>query len=143
MAKSCWQGWRSLVLALDLGWYGLPLQSSADPEQIFQPTADLLAAIAPATVDDALSGDMVYPPTRTTALLGADHDLYRVFAADYPSFQPNLPSVFGLQDPRGYASLFSRRYLQFARAWEGKPSTDPGWVSVYLSGAYTTPSYWT
>lgn len=135
--------WRSLlggsaivILALDLGWYGLPLQSSADPEQIFQPTSDLLAALGAGTVDAALSGDMVYPPTRTTQLLGTDHDLFRVFAADYPSFQPNLPSAFGFQDPRGYASLFSKRYLRFVRAWESKPSTDPGWVSIYLSGAY-------
>jgi hypothetical protein len=135
--------WRALlgglaivVLATDLGWYGLPLQSSADPRQIFQPTTDLLEALGTGEVDQGLSGDMVYPPTRTTAFLGHDRDLYRVFAADYPSFQPNLPSAFGFQDPRGYASLFSKRYLQFARAWEGKSSDDPGWVSVYLTEAY-------
>ncbi|HZG68178.1 MAG TPA: YfhO family protein, partial [Herpetosiphonaceae bacterium] len=135
--------WRALlgglaivVLALDLGWYGLPLQSSADPRQIFLPTTDLLGALGTGAVDRHLSGDMVYPPTRTTAFLGQDRDLYRVFAADYPSFQPNLPSAFGFQDPRGYASLFSKRYLQFARAWEGKQSDDPGWVSVYLTEAY-------
>lgn len=125
-----------LLVALDLGWYGLPVQSSADPERLFQPTADLLAALGPAAVHNNLSGDMVYPPTRTSHFLAQDRELYRVLAADYPSFQPNLPSAFGIQDPRGYASLFSRQYLQFARAWEGKLSDDPGWVRVYLAEAY-------
>src|SRR3712207_5538983 len=31
------------LIALDLLWYGLPAQSSADPLRIFQPTADLVA----------------------------------------------------------------------------------------------------
>lgn len=125
-----------LIIMLDLGWYGLPIQSSADPKRIFEPTDDLVAAIGLDTVQQGLTGDMVYPPTRTTVFLGEDRDLYRVLAADYPAFQPNLPSAFGIQDPRGYASLFSKRFLRFVRAWEGKLNNDPGWVRVYLAEAY-------
>ena len=127
-----------LLVIIDLGWYGLPLQSSADPHQLFQPTRDLLAAIGEDIYKVGLTSDLVYPPTRSSEFLQKHLGLYRVLGADYPSLQPNSLSVFGVQDVRGYASLFSQRYLDFVRRWEGKPTGSAGWAQVYLNQAYTT-----
>ena len=127
-----------LLIVLDLGWYGLPLQSSADPRRLFRPTTDLLAAIGTGAVRDSLTTDLVYPPTRTSVFLSQDRGIYRVLGADYPSLQPNTFSVFGAQDVRGYASVFSADYLRFARRWEGKQGDEPGWAQIYLTQAYNT-----
>lgn len=125
-----------LLIAIDLAWYGLPMVSSADPRRLFQPTTDLLAAIGEEAFRAGLNGDIVYPPTRTSTLLKRDDSIYRVLGADYPSLQPNTFSVFGVQDVRGYASVFSKRYLQFARSWEGKSGDAIGGLRVYLGQAY-------
>ncbi|MBC8160517.1 MAG: YfhO family protein [Roseiflexaceae bacterium] len=125
-----------LLVAADLAWYGLPFQSSADPQTLFRPTADLEAALGAGTARNALSAELLYPPTRTSALLARSPGLYRIFAGDYPSHQPNTMSVFGAQDVRGYASLFPRTYLRFARRWEGKTSDAAGWSQVYLTNAH-------
>ena len=126
-----------LVAGGDLAWYALPMVSSGDPQRLFQPTSDLLAAIGGrGAYDAALTGDVVYPPTRMSHLLAQDRTLYRVLGADYPSLQPNTFGVFGAQDVRGYASVFSRRYLRLIRRWEDKPPDEVGGLRVYLGHAY-------
>ena len=120
---------------LDLGWYGLPLQPSADPSRVFRPTTDLVDAIGIATITNGQTADLLYPPTRFSTIISRDTEHYRVFSPDYPSAPPNTWSVYGFDDVRGYASLFSRRYLQFARTWENKSLDGVGWVQIYLTQA--------
>jgi hypothetical protein len=126
----------AMLIAVDLGWHGLPTLSSARPRELFRPTGDLVQAVPNPLAQ--LGSDRLFPPTRASAMLVRDPELYRIFAADYPSLQPNLFSVFGAQDVRGYASLFPARYLRFARRWEGKPGDGGGNAQVYLTGAYTS-----
>lgn len=120
------------LLMLDLGWYGLPMQSSANLKTLYRPTRDLETAIGTIPIDS----EHLYPPTRFSTRLSEDHSLWRMFAPDYPSFPTNTFAAYGFQDVRGYASLFSRKYLFFVRAWEQKDLSRVGLFQIYLTGAY-------
>lgn len=144
-ARPMWSGVLAiaalLLIAFDGGWHGLPLQSSANPRTLFQPTPDLVAAIAPIDPLAQLDGDHVYPPNRMSHILGQQPGLFRVLGGDYPSLAVNAHSVFHIQDARGWASLFSRQYLHFIQAWSGEntQSNKPLTFEVYVTQAYRHP----
>ena len=113
------------LIALDLGYYGIPHHSSADPQTLFEPTSDLLTAINQTSVHSDLTDSVLFPPTRTSRFFAADHGLYRVAAAEWNVVTPNTFSIFGVQDVRGYASLFSGKYARFIRSWQQERRNGP------------------
>lgn len=127
-----------VIVLVDLGWYGLLSLNSSNPQRLFRPTSDLVAALGEERINAAYMANRFFPATRLSVALAREAGEFRVLAGDYPAWQPNMPSVGGLYDVRGYGSLFSRRYLEFARRWEGKRSDDAGYSQIYLTQAYAT-----
>ncbi len=133
--------WAALlaVLAGDLLWYGGSYNTSTSPD-VFKPTTDLLAAL-PGDVQHK-PGETLYPPTRQIAFLQSQPRPFRFLAGDYPALLPNLATAYGLEDVRGYQSLYLARYNRLARLIDGKDYTKlagEGGTSFrpYLTSAYT------
>jgi hypothetical protein len=134
--------WRALlvVLAGDLLWYGGSYNTSTSPE-VFKPTTDLIAALPEGEVEHT-PGEVLYPPTRQIAFLRSQPGPFRFLAGDYPALLPNLAAACGLEDVRGYQSLYLARYNRLARLIDGKDYTrlaSEGGTSFrpYLTSAYT------
>ncbi|HEU5101485.1 MAG TPA: YfhO family protein [Roseiflexaceae bacterium] len=124
------------VTAFDLLWYGGAYNTSVDLAAL-RPTSDLTAGLAnyPPPTDDQL-----YPPTRQVAFLLNQPKPFRILGGDYTALSPNFASVFGIEDIRGYQSLYFERYNRLARLVDGKDYTRTGEGSVnlraYFSSAY-------
>ena len=134
---------RSLALALvigvtafDLLWHGGGYNTSIDLAAL-QPTSDLtneLATYPPA------APEQLYPPTRQVAFLQSQPGPFRILGGDYTALAPNMSSAFGIEDIRGYQSLYFERYNRLARLVDGKDFSKTGDGSVnlraYFSSAY-------
>ncbi|WP_110519058.1 YfhO family protein [Herpetosiphon llansteffanensis] len=106
-----------IVLVGDLLWYGRSYNTSVDPN-LFHATADMQASLAtePALQDAAI----LYPPTRQINFLLHQPGVFRVFGADYQAMPTNVFSAFGLEDIRGYQSLYLAQYNRLTRLMDGK-----------------------
>lgn len=129
-----------LVVTGDLLWYGGSYETSTTTS-IFQPTNDLLAALPQHSIARK-AGEPLYPPTRQIEFLSQQPRPFRFLGGDYPTLLPNLASAFGLEDVRGYQSLYLARYNRLARLIDGKDYTrlaSEGGTSFrpYLTSAYT------
>jgi hypothetical protein len=125
------------IIACDLLWYGGSYNTTTD-RSIFQPTSDLTAALA----DTAPQNEQVlYPPTRQISFLQAQPRPFRFLAGDYPALQPNLPTAYGLEDVRGYQSLYLARYNRLARLIDGKDYTQLAAEGGSSLRPYFTTSY--
>ncbi len=104
------------VTAGDLSWYGGGY-NTVDSVGIFHPTTDLLAALSkyPAPVSPT---QPAYPPTRQIAFLKAQPQPFRIYG-EYEVVPPNIAGVFGLEDVRGYQSLYLARYSHLVRLIDG------------------------
>jgi hypothetical protein len=131
----------ALLLAVTIGdllWYGGGYNTFTNPA-LFKPTADLVAALPQAATQ---SDGILYPPTRQVAYLQAQAPPFRIIGGDYPVFLPNLATAFGLEDVRGYQSLYLARYNRLARLIDGRDYTrlageGGGSLRPYLTSAYT------
>jgi hypothetical protein len=128
------------VVAADLLWYGRGYNSSTS-RAIYTPTTDLLAALPDAEAQ-IRERKLLYPPSRQLGFLQAQPKPFRILGGDYPTLLPNLASVYGIEDVRGYQSLYLARYNRLARLIDGKDYTrvaSEGGTSfrVYLTSAYT------
>jgi hypothetical protein len=121
------------VTALDLAWHGAGFNTAYDPATA-RPTSDLLAELG--SVDTTA----LYPMTRQVAFLQRQPGPFRIFGANYDVLTPNLASAYGLEDIRGYLSLYSARYNRLARMMDGKDYTrtseGTGGLRIYFSTAY-------
>ncbi len=122
-------------------WYGAGFNTSVSPS-IAHPTTDLTHELANYPRDLQLFR-VIYPPTRQIAFLQAQPGLFRIHGADYDALPPNLAGAYGLEDVRGYHSLYPARYNRLARLIDGKDyrRTSEGNVSlrVFLTSAYERP----
>lgn len=114
-------GFLLAVVAGDLLWYGGSYNTST-PGNIFKPTADLLAGLPAGTLRTPASQPL-YPLTRQLAFLQQQPRPFRVVAGDYPVLPPNLASAFGIEDVRGYQSLYLARYNRLVRMIDGNDYT--------------------
>jgi len=133
--------WAALALMIgvtvfDLLWHGGAYNTSVDPAAL-RPTSDLTAGLAGYP---AAQPDQLYPPTRQVAFLLAQPGPFRILGGDYTALAPNFASAFGLEDIRGYQSLYFERYNRLARLVDGKDfgRTGEGNVNLraYFSSAY-------
>ncbi len=126
-----------LVLVGDLLWYGASYNTSVDPA-MFQPTADMQTSLAaePARQDPSI----LYPPTRQINFLLRQPGVFRVFGADYQALPTNVFSAFGLEDIRGYQSLYLAQYNRLTRLMDGKDYSKLGEGGNSLH-AYFTMAY--
>jgi hypothetical protein len=122
------------VALLDLLWFCGTQSGSFDPAQI-QPTADLLRELPPGATSDQL-----FPITRQVAFLQAQPGPFRIHGGDYEALPANLAGAFGLEDIRGYLSLYPARYNRLARLIDGKDYSRTGEGNVSLR-AYLTTAY--
>lgn len=126
------------VIAIDLLWYGGSFNIAVSPN-IFKPTPDLTRAVPDAGAPD--SGQPLYPLTQQITFLRRQPGIFRFSTGDYPVFLPNLGTAFGLEDVRGYQSLYLARYNRLVRLIDGKDYTriaGEGSTSYkpYLTSAY-------
>jgi hypothetical protein len=124
------------VMAFDLLWNGGGYNTSVDLAAL-QPTSDLTAGLAnypPA------APNQLYPPTRQVAFLISQPGPFRILGGDYTALAPNMAGAFGIEDIRGYQSLYFERYNRLARLVDGKDfsTTGEGDVNLraYFSSAY-------
>ncbi|MEN9934484.1 MAG: hypothetical protein RLZZ387_1063 [Chloroflexota bacterium] len=126
------------LVALDMTWHGGLFNTSYDPG-VTRPTTDLSRELAQYPAD-LQSRTTLYPPTRQVAFLQSQSGPFRIFGADYTVLTPNMASTYGLEDIRGYMSLYTARYNQLARLADGKDyrRTSDGTASlrVYFSTAF-------
>lgn len=108
------------VVVADIGWCAGAYNTSAGPA-LARPTTDLTAELAAQQQPAAL--DTLYPPTRQVAFLLRQPGPFRIFGADQTTLPPNLATTYGLEDIRGYHSLYPERYNRFARLVDGKDYT--------------------
>jgi Bacterial membrane protein YfhO len=124
------------VTAFDLLWYGGAYNTSVDLADL-TPTSDLIAGLAgyPPPAPDQL-----YPPTRQVTFLLSQPGPFRILGGDYTALPPNIASAFGIEDIRGYQSLYFERYNRLARLVDGKDFSKTGEGDVnlraYFSSAY-------
>ncbi len=137
------QATRSVALALAIGvtlfdllWHGGAYNTSVDLAAL-RPTSDLTAGLAgyqPA------APDQLYPPTRQVAFLLGQPGPFRILGGDYTALAPNFAGAFGIEDIRGYQSLYFERYNRLARLVDGKDFSKTGEGNVnlraYFSSAY-------
>ena len=76
--------------------------------------------------------ERVYPKTRATAFLQRTPGLWRVRGI-HAVLPPNSGMVYGLQDVRGYESLFLRRYKELTGALDPSASRHPNYRGVTSS----------
>ena len=124
------------MTAFDLLWHGGGYNTSVDPglrstDQRSDGRAGGLPAAAP---------DQLYPPTRQVAFLLSQPGPFRILGGDYTALAPNMAGAFGIEDIRGYQSLYFERYNRLARLVDGKDfsKTGEGIVNLraYFSSAY-------
>jgi hypothetical protein len=124
------------VTAFDLLWHGGAYNTSVDLAAL-QPTSDLTAGLA---AYQPAATDQLYPPTRQLAFLLSQSGPFRILGGDYTALAPNMASAFGIEDIRGYQSLYFERYNRLARLVDGKDFSKTGEGSVnlraYFSSAY-------
>jgi hypothetical protein len=122
------------LTVFDLLWFCGSNNVSFNLAQI-QPTADLVREL-PADVHN----DQIFPITRQIAFLQQQPGPFRIHGGDYETLPPNLAGAFGLEDIRGYLSLYSERYNRLARLIDGKDYSHTGESNVglrsYLTSAY-------
>lgn len=133
-----WPLWSALIVLVgfDLLWHGGSYNTSISPD-VIRPTRDLTEALAqmPPTFEQSL-----YPPTRQIAFLQQQPGSFRILGGDYEALPPNLASALGLEDIRGYQSLYAARYNQLTRLIDGKDYTRTGEGNISLR-AYFTSAY--
>jgi hypothetical protein len=129
-----------VVVVGDVCWYSGSYNTTTD-RSIFQPTTDLTEALAhePPQPQHA---QVLYPPTRQISFLQAQRQPFRFLAGDYPALQPNLATAYGLEDVRGYQSLYVGRYNRLARLIDGKDYTrfaaeEGSTLRPYFTTSYT------
>ncbi len=135
-----WLAWGLLiaVLAIDVHWFNSGYNTST-PLTIGRPTTDLTRDLAgfPAGLEQEHT---IYPPTRTIAFLQTQPGPFRIYGLEYEALSPNLAGAFGLEDVRGYHSLYPERYNRLARLIDGKDygHTSDGMASlrVYITSGY-------
>lgn len=135
-----WLAWGMLiaVLAIDVYWFNSGYNTST-PTTIGRPTTDLTRDLAgfPAGLQQERT---IYPPTRTIAFLQTQPGPFRIYGLEYEALSPNLAGAFGLEDVRGYHSLYPERYNRLARLIDGKEygHTSDGMASlrVYITSGY-------
>ncbi|KAB8145247.1 YfhO family protein [Chloroflexia bacterium SDU3-3] len=133
-------GWpvAAAVLAVDLVWNGGGYATTFDLGQV-RPTADLSAALAQEG-GAAQDAGLLYPPTRQVDFLLRQPGPFRIHGGDYEVLPPNFSSTYGLEDVRGYVSLYSARYNQLVRLIDGKDYRHTGDEDIafraYLTSAY-------
>ncbi|MEO7912267.1 MAG: YfhO family protein [Roseiflexaceae bacterium] len=110
------------VTAFDLLWHGGGYNTSVDLA-VLQPTSDLTAGLA--TYQSA-APEQLYPPTRQVAFLLSQPGPFRILGGDYTALAPNMASAFGIEDIRGYQSLYFERYNRLARLVDGKDFSKTG-----------------
>ncbi|HEU5014659.1 MAG TPA: YfhO family protein [Roseiflexaceae bacterium] len=130
-----WPIWSVLIVlaGVDLLWHGGSYNTSVSPDLI-RPTRDLTEALAKMPPTE----QSLYPPTRQTTFLQHQLGPFRILGADYEALPPNLASAFGLEDIRGYQSLYAARYNQLARLIDGKDYTHTGEGNISLRAYFTT-----
>ncbi len=131
----------SLLLAVVVGdilWYGGSYNTNVDP-RLYRPTADLVAALPDQAAQP--TADALYPPTRQIAFLQRQPGPFRIHAADYPALLPNFASTFGLEDIRGYQSLYLARYNRLVRLIDGKDYTELAREGASSFQPYLTTAY--
>lgn len=131
-----------LLLALvvfDLLWHGATYNTNMRLTTV-QPTTDVTQALA-AYPPEARGLSSLYPPTRQVTFLQNQPGPFRILGGDYLALPPNLAMTFGLEDIRGYQSLYSERYNRLARLIDNKDyhRTGEGHISfrAYFTSAYT------
>jgi hypothetical protein len=125
------------AVVADVIWNGGGYNTSTSLS-IIKPTNDLTSALAaypPAQPDTSL-----YPPTRQTSFLQHQPGPFRILGGDYLALPANLASAFGLEDIRGYVSLYPARYNRLARLIDGKDYTRTGESDISFR-AYFTSAY--
>jgi hypothetical protein len=135
-----WLAWGLLiaVLAIDVHWFNSGYNTST-PLTISRPTTDLTRDLAafPSGLEQERT---IYPPTRTIAFLQTQPGPFRIYGLEYEALSPNLAGAFGLEDVRGYHSLYPERYNRLARLIDGKDygHTSDGMASlrVYITSGY-------
>lgn len=124
------------VTVFDLLWHGGGYNTSVDLAAL-RPTSDLTAGLASSA---PAAPDQLYPPTRQVAFLLSQPGPFRILGGDYTALAPNFASAFGLEDIRGYQSLYFERYNRLARLVDGKDFSKTGEGNVnlraYFSSAY-------
>jgi len=124
------------VTAFDLLWHGGAYNTSVDLAAL-RPTSDLTAGLA---AYQPAGPDQIYPPTRQVAFLLSQPGPFRILGGDYTALAPNMASAFGIEDIRGYQSLYFERYNRLARLVDGKDFSKTGEGNVnlraYFSSAY-------
>lgn len=132
--------WAPLLLLVfaDLSWYGGSYNTSTDMA-ILDPTSKLTDELASYPAD-LLAASQVFPPTRQTAFLQSQPGPFRIMGAAPDVLPPNVAGAYGLEDIRGYHSLFTQRYMRLARMADGKDFTRDSEGSAVLR-PYFTSSY--
>ncbi len=124
------------VTVFDLLWHGGAYNTSIDLAAL-RPTSDLTAGLA---AYPPAAPDQLYPPTRQVAFLLSQPGPFRILGGDYTALAPNFASTFGIEDIRGYQSLYFERYNRLARLVDGKDFSKTGEGNVnlraYFSSAY-------
>lgn len=124
-----------VVMLADLLWNG-GFYNSSVPRNIVQPTDDLTAALAQYDPQPA----QLYPPSSQLAFLQQQDGIFRIHGGDYEVLAPNFASAYGLEDIRGYVSLYSERYNRLVRLIDGKDYSQTGEGDIsfraYLTSAY-------
>lgn len=133
-ATPLWLGFVVLT-TFDLCWHGGGFNTSYHP--LTRPTTDLVAALDAAGVSDQ-ERQTLYPPTRQITFLQQQPGPFRILGADYDVLTPNFASAFGLEDIRGYMSLYSERYNRLARLIDGKDYTRTGEGTASLRVYFST-----
>lgn len=106
-----------MVAAVDLLYYGGSYNTTSSPA-LFRPTTDLTSALQ-ASASQPATG-VLYPPTRQIEFLRQQPQPFRIFGGEYAALPPNIASAFGLEDVRGYQSLYLSQYNRLARLIDGK-----------------------
>ncbi len=126
------------LIGVDLHWYGSSYNTTTTTIANFHPTDDLVAALA--AQPSAQSDATLYPPTRQTTFLLSQPGPFRILGGDYLAMPANVLSAYGLEDVRGYQSLYLARYNRLTRLIDGKDYTRLGEGSTSLY-AYFTSAY--
>ena len=65
---------------------------------------------------------------------------FRILGGDYTALAPNMASAFGIEDIRGYQSLYFERYNRLARLIDGKDFSRTGEGNVNLRAYFSQMS---
>jgi hypothetical protein len=126
------------MTVFDLIWFGGSYNTSVNLATLV-PTRDLTAGLAEYQLAPP-TPDTWYPPTRQVAFLLSQPGPFRILGGDYTTLAPNMASAFGLEDIRGYQSLYFERYNRLARLVDGKDFSKTGEGNISLR-AYFSSSY--